>query len=271
MSVVYDILQSYSITKAHVMKSSDLKKFQNLGYKDFEKMAKDCRLSQYEKIGFPDEYRQGKEKAIYHDIISKIPSLQNNNKCILDIGPGCSDLPHYLIDLCKINQHHYYLIDSQNMLDHLPDSAFIHKISGFFPNETRNFIQTHEKYFDAIIAYSIFHYIFVETNLWDFLDSCLMMMKEKSYMLIGDIPNISKRNRFFSSQSGIAFHKNFINDQKSSPTISFNQIEKDKIDDSVIFGILLRARNQGFDAYLLPQNENLPMSNRREDILIIKP
>jgi hypothetical protein len=35
--------------------------------------------------------------------------------------------------------------------------------------------------------------------------------------------------------------------------------------------VLLRARAQGCDAYWLPQPADLPMANRREDILIIKP
>jgi hypothetical protein len=34
---------------------------------------------------------------------------------------------------------------------------------------------------------------------------------------------------------------------------------------------MMRARNQGFEAYLLPQGDGLPMANRREDILITKP
>jgi len=41
--------------------------------------------------------------------------------------------------------------------------------------------------------------------------------------------------------------------------------------DSVIMSIILRSRNAGFDAYWLPQAEILPMANRREDVLIIKP
>jgi hypothetical protein len=48
-------------------------------------------------------------------------------------------------------------------------------------------------------------------------------------------------------------------------------VETKKIDDGVVFGILQRYRNFGFDTYLLPQNDNLPIANRREDILIKKP
>jgi hypothetical protein len=33
----------------------------------------------------------------------------------------------------------------------------------------------------------------------------------------------------------------------------------------------MRARNQGFDAYIRAQAPDLPMANRREDILVIRP
>ena len=48
-------------------------------------------------------------------------------------------------------------------------------------------------------------------------------------------------------------------------------IDQGKIDDSVLIGLVLRARAAGFDAYLVPQPETLPMANRREDLVIRKP
>ena len=89
-------------------------------------------------------------------------------------------------------------------------------------------------------------------------------------MLIGDIPNISKRKRFFASETGVRFHREFMKTTEL-PSVTFNQIEHDQIDDAVIFAMLQRARAQGFDAYVMPQNPILPMANRREDILITRP
>ena len=43
------------------------------------------------------------------------------------------------------------------------------------------------------------------------------------------------------------------------------------MDDSVVMSVLMRCRNQGFDAYILPQSQSLPMANRREDILVVRP
>jgi hypothetical protein len=49
------------------------------------------------------------------------------------------------------------------------------------------------------------------------------------------------------------------------------RIEHDQIDDAVVFALVQRARAAGFDAYVLPQDASLPMANRREDILIVRP
>ncbi|NRZ59471.1 hypothetical protein DFR97_003419 [Clostridium beijerinckii] len=89
-------------------------------------------------------------------------------------------------------------------------------------------------------------------------------------MLIGDIPNISKRKRFFSSNQGIKYHQNFTG-TKEQPIVKFNNIEAKNMDDSVVMSIIQRCRLAGFDSYILPQDKKLPMANRREDILIIKP
>jgi len=89
-------------------------------------------------------------------------------------------------------------------------------------------------------------------------------------MLIGDIPNVSKRKRFFSSPAGIKFHQEFTGTQEL-PEVVFNQVEPSRIDDAVVLSLLLRARNAGFDSYVVAQAEDLPMANRREDILIRKP
>jgi hypothetical protein len=35
-----------------------------------------------------------------------------------------------------------------------------------------------------------------------------------------------------------------------------------------LIALVLRARSAGFDAYLVPQPDDLPMANRREDMII---
>ena len=244
-------------------------RFADLSFDDFRRMALDGSLSVHEKVGFPDSYREGKEQAIFDDIRSKLAPLNSRSKTVLDIGPGCSKLPLMLIDICRQHGHSLILIDSEEMLSQLPDEPFVKKIAGYYPH-CSSLANEYIGKVDVILTYSVLHYIFTESNIWDFLDQSLALLSHGGEMLIGDVPNVSTRKRFFSSPAGVKFHQEFMQTQEA-PEVVFNQIERRQIDDSVIFSLLLRARQQGFDAYLLPQPDDLPMANRREDIFIRRP
>jgi hypothetical protein len=243
--------------------------FSNIGFEDFRRLAADQSLTKYERIGFPDSYRQGFEAAIFSDICQKLTNLEGNKKLIVDIGPGCSDLPTMLIDLCRERDHKLTLVDSKEMLDQLPDEPFIEKFAALYPN-CPELIAQHQGAVDVILCYSVLHYVLVDTAFFRFLDISLSLLAPGGQMLIGDIPNISKRKRFFASESGVRFHQEFMKTTEL-PNVEFNQIEHDQIDDAIVLALLQRARVQGFDAYVLPQNSALPMANRREDILITRP
>jgi SAM-dependent methyltransferase len=175
-----------------------------------------------------------------------------------------------MIQHCRERGHKLVLVDSNEMLGNLPDEPFIEKVAAKFPEEAGPLLERHSGSFDTILSYSVLHYIFAETNLFDFLDASLSLLAHGGELLLGDIPNVSKRKRFFGSPAGVQFHQRFLGTD-DRPDVQFNQIETGKIDDSVLLSLLLRARLAGCDAYLLPQPPDLPMANRREDILITKP
>src|SRR5688572_29362806 len=111
----------------------DLNRFAKLGFDDFRKLAADKSLSAYEKIGFPNSYRENREAEIFADILAKIPALSRPGMVVLDIGPGCSDLPRMLIAHCSSLGHELHMVDSAEMLDQIDDSADVHKTAAFYP------------------------------------------------------------------------------------------------------------------------------------------
>lgn len=243
--------------------------FLNIGYEDFRRLAKDENLSKYERIGFPDNYREGFEASIFADIRHKLTNLDASKQLVLDIGPGCSDLPTMLMEHCRAQRHNLHLIDSPEMLALLPDEKFVTKTEALYPN-CPDLVAALSSKVDVILCYSVLHYILVDAAFFRFLDISLSLLAPGGQMLIGDIPNISKRKRFFASETGVRFHQEFMK-TSDCPQVEFNTIEHDQIDDAVMFSLLQRARAQGFDAYVIPQATNLPMANRREDILITRP
>jgi len=248
-----------------------MKKNNELTFNDFKNLAKNPKLSRYEKIGFPNSYRKGKSESIIEDIDSKIPLLRTKNKTVIDIGCGCSDLTTNLIKITEKNGHKLILVDSEEMLNLLPNAPHVVKYAGYFPDIQELF----DKYtgrIDYAITYSVFHYIFTESNIYSFIHKTIDLLKNGGLLLIGDIPNISKRRRFLQSEEGVKFQQNCqkFNKRNINKGWTFHNDIDLKIDDAVVLSILMRYRNYGCETYLMPQKDNLPMANRREDILIVK-
>jgi hypothetical protein len=250
-------------------RKEDLTRFAKLGFEDFRRLAADPTLTAYEKIGFPNSYREGKEPEIFADIVAKLAPLRERGAVVLDVGPGCSDVPKMLIAHCRDLGQTLHLVDSAEMLDQLETGEGVVKTAAFYP-DCPELIDTLRGRTDAVIVYSVLHYIFVDTNLFRFLDTTLALLAPGGALLLGDIPNLSMRRRFFASDTGKAFHRAFTG-RDEDPQVVHERIEAEQIDDAVVFAILQRARAAGFQAWVLPQPAHLPLANRREDILIVRP
>ena len=245
-------------------------RFRDLTFDGFRELAAAAGLSRFERIGFPDSYRDGYEAAIFRDVCSKLTNLGCRGQTVLDIGCGCSDLPLFLADACRRHGHSLVLCDSTEMLAHLPDEPFVRKAAGRFPAGVPDLVTELAGRVDAILVYSVLQYVFVEGSVFDFVDACLSLLAPGGQLQIGDVPNQSKRKRFFASAAGVRHHQAFTGTDEV-PAVAFNALERSKIDDAVVLALLGRARAAGFDAYVVPQAPDLPMANRREDVLIVKP
>lgn len=244
-------------------------RFQNLTYEDFQKMATNQSLSCNEKVGFPDSYRAGKELEIFEDIKSKLPSLHLNGSVTLDIGCGCSDIPRYLIKNAKKHGQTLMLLDSKEMLSQLPDDNTFKKIPARYPDCPQLLEDYHGK-INSIIVYSVVQYIFATNYFINFLDESMALLAPQGRLLIGDVPNLSMRKRFFESESGIEAHRLYTGEDEP-PSAELTSVEEGSIDDSVVLSMLKRARLAGMHAFVVPQASTLPMANRREDVLIMRP
>lgn len=247
----------------------DLTRFANIGFEDFRRLAQDPSLSPHEKIGFPDSYRDGHEAAILQDIAAKLPALGRSGACILDIGPGCAGVPRMLIERAQALGQTLHLVDSAEMLDQLPEAPGLRKTAAFYP-DCPALIDTLRGRVDAVIVYSVLQYVVVDTSLVRFLDTTLSLLAPGGALLLGDIPNVSMRKRFFASAAGKAFHRTFTG-RDEDPEVQHLVIDDGAIDDSLVFAILQRARAAGFHSYVMPQPDHLPLANRREDILVVRP
>lgn len=239
-------------------------------FEQFKELAKDKTLSLHEKIGAPNSYREGYIDEIFEDIIGKLPTINQQNKKIADIGCGCDELAHLLMKKCVDNDHSLYLLDSAEMLNLLPSNDNVQKIAGKFPDEVEDFISQYRNTFDAVLVYSVMHYVTLGDSVFNFVDRAVELLAPNGRLLLGDLPNRTKRKRFFLSPEGIKTHREYTGDPNAIPQVDLFELEYGKLDDAIIFAIMQRYRAAGHETYLLPQADNLPMANRREDILIVK-
>ena len=243
-------------------------RFAGLGFEGFKALARDPSLSPHEKVGFPNSYRDGKERLILEDIAGKLSHLRGERKAVLDIGPGCSPLATALLALCREREHRLTLVDSAEMLALLPDPPGVTKAAGRFPDDCLELLEERRGGFDAVLAYSVLQYVFAEGDVLTFLDQALSLLAEGGQLLLGDIPNRSMRRRFFASAAGARHHREFTGRDEAPPA---DPPAPEEIDDAAVVALLLRARAAGFHAHLVPQAPALPMANRREDLLVVRP
>jgi hypothetical protein len=233
-------------------------------------MAEDSSLSANEKIGMPDATRLGFDESILADILQKLPSLAGRGHIVVDIGSGCGTFAHHFIAFCREREHSLLLVDSPEMLKHLPDSPRVSKIEGRFPANESTIVDQIPAGADAVLAYGVLSVVFADSNPFVFVDRAAALLRSGGHLLLGDVPNASKLRRFLTSHAGVRYHKEYMRTEQP-PQLGVFDSTTDRIDDGVVLGIIDRMRRRGFDAYVVPQSESLPLANRREDILIVRP
>lgn len=245
-------------------------RFSQVSYEGFRSMASDPALPANEKIGMSDVLRVTFDASILADIVDKLPALGRTDQTVVDIGCGCGTLTLRLIEHCKAMQHHLTLVDSPEMLANLPNVPHVRKLAGRFPENAKTIASTIPGGADLVLVYSVLSVVFVDSNPFLFVDHAAALLRSGGRLLIGDVPNLSKLRRFLVTETGAQYHKEYMRSDKP-PVVGTFDGPGEGIDDGVILGIIGRMRSKGYDAYVLPQADSLPLSNRREDILIVRP
>jgi hypothetical protein len=233
----------------------------NITFEQFQELARRAGLPPNERIDDPLDTRAGKVEAIVADILAKLPRLRARDCVVADIGPGCGPMAEALSSHCQAQGHRLWLIDSPEMLAHSPDAPHIVKVPGKFPRVFAGLAPLVGRA-DAVIVYSMLHYVFGHENVWEFLDRALELPAPGGRLLLGDVPSWSKRRRMLAAP------------QRAKPSwvdSAGSEAWPGDLTDAVLFGLMARGTEAGFDAYLLPQPPELPMADRRVDLLFERP
>jgi len=207
------------------------------------------------------------EKFILADVMEKLDIRPEDR--LLDIGCGTGLL---LLPLS-------FIVDRAVGVDH-PDVVEVVRtraqgdavelVGGNFLD-----VELEEQGFTKIIVYGVVQYLESEAELHAFVAKAVRLLGAGGRMLVGDIPNVEKKNRFLASESGAAFHEEWSRNGKATSNVDDSaMLPPDSIvefTDEVVCRLLLHARRAGLDAYLVPQPPDLPFGRTREDILLVAP
>lgn len=211
-------------------------------------------------------FQQEAERRILSDLLNKL-DLQVTDT-LLEIGCGPGNLLVPLANFCAEATG----IDNEAAIERLnkrlaKDSKLI-GIAGNFLE-----INLHTTAFDKILVYSVLQYLSSKKEALDFTDRALALLQPGGRLLLGDLPNRTKKSRFIISKTGQQTAKNWDELLKGSGShpIEIKQVDSNMVtvDDSFLLDLMKHIRNKGFEAYLLPQPLDLPFGGSREDILVI--
>ena len=201
---------------------------------------------------------------------------------VLDIGCGCGFTANQWV--AQVTEHgiEACLMDIPAVINEIRNrfseaiTPHLRLAAGTFPADAKAVCMGGTGY-DAILAYSLFHY---NDSPAQFLEAAVQLLAPGGRLLIGDIPNLSRKGRFLASASGRAFDAAY----RKVPLEQTPRFDSPKafvdaaiasgsapITDEVLCDFVCKYRDLGFDAFLLEQPESLPFCHSREDLLICRP
>ncbi len=208
-----------------------------------------------------------KYKYIFKDISEKLSV--NKFDDIFDIGTGDGKIIEYLSKKCKSAT----TIDSKEIIDSIDRKKNITYLKGNIHDEAKKI----KKKFDKILVYSMVQYFSNLKEVTRFINLCLKLLKVSGAILIGDIPNEDmnlryKKTKNYKKLSNTFEKKKMSNMSKLEKKFFFekNQTKSIVFTDRKLFFLLRKFNTLKYEAYILPQNKELPYAVKRVDLLIKK-
>ena len=236
--------------------------YQEHSNKSYSEIIKDKKNSSL-RAGRLMEHKHS-EKKIFNYIVKRLDLKKNDN--LLDIGCGAGPLCNYLTKYCIKRKINLTLNDIPEIIEFVKNKNIKSKYIKYISSEFQK--KNLDKKFNKVLCYSV---IQCTNNPRIFFKKILKIVGNQSLILLGDIPNTSKKMRFLKSKFGHKFEEKRI--KKKIKSIK-NYIKENKqnllINDEFISFSLSYARRKGFNSYVLDQKNNFPFSYTREDILLEK-
>ena len=234
-----------------------------ISFDNFAQSAAAGHLSDTEAAGRYD-FQRDAELQMVADVALKL-NLQASDQ-LLDIGCGPGRL---LLPLSRLVANACG-IDNAAMIERVraragPDSS-IRTLTGNFLD-----LDLSASRYDKILVHGVVQYLGTAAEVTTFIVRAASLLTPRGRLLIGDLPNETKKARFLGSTTGkrmavewasLTAHGHPMDGLPRDPSVvSFN--------DDLVMHLLSIVRAAGYESYLLPQPAGLPFGRSREDMLVV--
>jgi cyclopropane fatty-acyl-phospholipid synthase-like methyltransferase len=130
---------------------------------------------------------------------------------------------------------------------------------------------------DRVLVYSVLHCLPDVAAAAAFAHAAARRLAPGGRLLIGDLPNRDRAARFKASDAGRAFEADWAARRAAAgpePEAVSVLAQADQIGgftDAQLSDLQTAFRSDGFDAWILPQDPDLPFGRTREDLLVVRP
>lgn len=210
-------------------------------------------------------FQAAAERRILPDVLHKL-DLQPDDR-LLEIGCGSGNLliplSHFVANASGIDN----APTIERMRARAPLNTQLQGIAGNFLD-----LELPAQSFDKVLIYSVLHYLSSAQELLDFVDRAVTLTAPGGRVLLGDLTNRSRKQRFAASSDGRRTGQAWQEQLATAGGHAFDSLPSDQslvvIDDELVLDLLRHLRAQGHEAYLLAQPADLPFGGSREDLLI---
>jgi len=220
-----------------------------------------------------NSFHSGNMFAIVNDVAKTL--AVNDSTALLEIGCNAGALLLPLAGRVKTATG----IDHPNCLEKCRAAgppANLNLVAGPWPEASARL----EGKFDAILIYSVVQCVPGAEAAREFLDKAVEFLAPGGRMLVGDLPNADKKQRFLSTDFGRSFEEQYIQRRAQAVDADRQAMQKafqqappmtDFVNDRFLLDLCSHFRARGFHAYLLPQGTAVPFHMTREDLLVERP
>jgi protein-L-isoaspartate O-methyltransferase len=214
-------------------------------------------------------FQREAEARIAPDVMSKLAIGAQDT--VLDIGGGPGTVA---IPMARVARE-VWVVDNERALALLTSRAQglsnLKAVRGPFESVDLG------RRFDKILIYSVCQYVPDVAALHAFIGRAASLLAPGGRLLVGDMPNASKKARFTGTRTHeevmARWREDMASDGATEAARRIAAVEPPApgvpIDDAVVLGLATFLRAQGYEAYVLPQSPDLPYGNTREDLLAV--